>query len=179
MIKLKEPDYDLPKEEKDIMDNLFSGRSSTVIDGDYHPHVEDAYTLHRATLKHDHRNFLRKGDNLKLLVKPILIFIGLIILAVIIMNRSTAAESINYAVFGIFIPFGIISLIIYAWLIKKPSPEKLALQSEIEGFKMYLEMAEKDRLRLLNPPERTPEHFEAMLPYAFALGVEHQWTENF
>lgn len=44
---------------------------------------------------------------------------------------------------------------------------------------MYLEMAEKDRLRLLNPPERTPEHFEAMLPFAFALGVEHQSSESF
>ncbi len=44
---------------------------------------------------------------------------------------------------------------------------------------MYLEMAEKDRLRLLNPLDKTPEVFEAALPYAFALGVEHKWTENF
>ena len=44
---------------------------------------------------------------------------------------------------------------------------------------MYLELAEKDRLALLNPPEMTPNHFEAMLPFAVALGVEHVWTEKF
>ena len=44
---------------------------------------------------------------------------------------------------------------------------------------MYLEMAEKDRINLLNPPDRTPEHFEAMLPYAFALGIEHKWSALF
>ena len=44
---------------------------------------------------------------------------------------------------------------------------------------MYLELAEKERLRLLNPPDMTPDHFETVLPYAFALGVEHAWTEKF
>ena len=44
---------------------------------------------------------------------------------------------------------------------------------------MYLEMAEKDRLNLLNPPEMTPVHFEEALPYAFALGVEHVWSTKF
>jgi hypothetical protein len=50
---------------------------------------------------------------------------------------------------------------------------------QIEGFKMYLGVAEKDRLNLENPPERTPELFEKFLPYAFALGVEQKWSEQF
>ena len=40
-------------------------------------------------------------------------------------------------------------------------------------------VAEKDRLNLLNPPDRTPEHFEALLPCAMALGVENDWNEQF
>ena len=87
--------------------------------------------------------------------------------------------NINMIAFVLFVPLAIIALIIYAYLIKKPTEEKLQLQSEIEGFKMYLEMAEKDRINLLNPPDRTPEHFEAMLPYAFALGVQHKWSALF
>ncbi len=87
--------------------------------------------------------------------------------------------SINAVALGLFIPTAVISLIVYAYLIKRPTEEKLQLQSEIEGFKMYLEMAEKDRMNLLNPPDRTPEHFEAMLPFAFALGVEHKWAAIF
>jgi len=87
--------------------------------------------------------------------------------------------SINAVALGLFIPTAVISLVVYAYLIKRPTEEKLQLQSEIEGFKMYLEMAEKDRMNLLNPPDRTPEHFEAMLPFAFALGVEHKWSAIF
>ncbi len=49
----------------------------------------------------------------------------------------------------------------------------------IEGFKLFLSVAEKDRLDLLNPPEETPELFERFLPYALALGVEQRWSERF
>ena len=87
--------------------------------------------------------------------------------------------NVNMVALALFIPTAIIALIVYAYLIKRPTEEKLKLQSEIEGFKMYLEMAEKDRINLLNPPDRTPEHFEAMLPFAFALGVEHKWSSIF
>ena len=87
--------------------------------------------------------------------------------------------SLNLVALGLFAPLALIALFIYGYLIKRPTEEKLKLQSEIEGFKMYLEMAEKDRMNLLNPPDRTPEHFEAMLPYAFALGVEHKWSSLF
>jgi uncharacterized membrane protein len=50
---------------------------------------------------------------------------------------------------------------------------------EIEGFKQYLEIAEKDELALRNPPEKTPRLFEAYLPYALALSVEQPWAEKF
>ena len=86
---------------------------------------------------------------------------------------------LNVIALGLFVPLALVALFIYAYLIKQPTVEKLQLQSEIEGFKMYLEMAEKDRMNLLNPPDRTPEHFEAMLPFAFALGVEHKWSAIF
>ncbi|MDH3862187.1 MAG: DUF2207 domain-containing protein, partial [Gammaproteobacteria bacterium] len=34
-------------------------------------------------------------------------------------------------------------------------------------------------LNLRNPPTKTPELFEMMLPYALALGVEQQWSQRF
>ena len=49
----------------------------------------------------------------------------------------------------------------------------------IEGFKMYLSVAEKERLEFLHPPEEMPELFEKYLPYAMAMGVENQWSEHF
>jgi uncharacterized membrane protein len=47
------------------------------------------------------------------------------------------------------------------------------------GFKDYLEVAERDELNLRNPPEKTPQLFEAYLPFALALGVDQQWSEKF
>jgi uncharacterized membrane protein YgcG len=53
------------------------------------------------------------------------------------------------------------------------------VQDEIEGFKMFLSVTEKDRMNFHNPPERTPELFEKFLPFALALGVENKWAEQF
>jgi hypothetical protein len=50
---------------------------------------------------------------------------------------------------------------------------------KIEGFKRDLSVAEKDRLNLLNPPEKTPQLFEQYLPYALALDVEQEWGKQF
>jgi len=49
----------------------------------------------------------------------------------------------------------------------------------LEGFKLYLETAEKDRINMLNPPELTPQLFEKLLPFAIALGVEIKWGKQF
>jgi uncharacterized membrane protein YgcG len=52
-------------------------------------------------------------------------------------------------------------------------------KAELDGLKMYLGTAEKHWLNQLMPPQKTPEHFEEMLPYAIALNVENQWGEKF
>ena len=52
-------------------------------------------------------------------------------------------------------------------------------EAELAGLRMYLSTAEKHWLNQLTPPEKTPEHFEEMLPYAIALDVENQWCEKF
>ena len=51
--------------------------------------------------------------------------------------------------------------------------------AKVEGFKLYLRVAEKDRLKFTDAPEKTPERFSHLLPYAVALGVEKQWAEQF
>ena len=73
---------------------------------------------------------------------------------------------------------GIIGLIFHE-LLKAPTRNGQKLMDQIDGVKMYLKTAEKDRLNFLNPPERTPQLFEKYLPYALALGVENEWAEQF
>jgi uncharacterized membrane protein YgcG len=66
----------------------------------------------------------------------------------------------------------------YQWM-KAPTLLGQKLLEKIEGFGNYLEVAEQDELNFKHPPEKTPELFEAYLPFAIALDVEQQWGDKF
>ena len=66
---------------------------------------------------------------------------------------------------------------LFLYLLKQPTRAGRTLMDQIDGFRLYLTTAEGDELR--QAPPKTPVRFEAMLPYAIALGVEHQWSERF
>lgn len=69
---------------------------------------------------------------------------------------------------------------LFHWLMRGYAPEGLAIQKEIEGFKMFLAATEQERLKIIGtPPTRTPELYETYLPYAIALGVDKQWSRQF
>ena len=71
-----------------------------------------------------------------------------------------------------------LNILFYQWL-KAPTLAGRRLLDKIEGFKLYLSVAEKDELNFKHPPDKTPELFEQYLPYAIALDVEQQWAERF
>ena len=60
-----------------------------------------------------------------------------------------------------------------------PTAEGWKRRDEIEGLKLFLGVAEAERLRLLNPPDFTPALYEKLLPYAIALGLEMVWSRRF
>ena len=66
----------------------------------------------------------------------------------------------------------------FSWM-KAHTAEGRRITDEIEGFRQYLGVAERDRLNALNPPQDTPELFEKYLPYAIALDVENAWGKRF
>ena len=68
---------------------------------------------------------------------------------------------------------------LFWWLIKQPTAKGRGVMDAIEGFRMYLGPVEGEVLEKLNPPEKTPQLFEKMLPYALALGVENSWADRF
>jgi uncharacterized membrane protein len=73
----------------------------------------------------------------------------------------------------------LIVIVVFFFLMKAPTRLGRRALDQIEGFKQYLEIAEKDELNLRNPPEKTPALFEQFLPYALALSVEQAWAEKF
>ncbi|MCP5149727.1 MAG: DUF2207 domain-containing protein [Chromatiales bacterium] len=72
-----------------------------------------------------------------------------------------------------------INFAFYHWM-KAPTLLGRKLLDQIEGFREYLSVAEKDEIRLAaRAPEKTPELYERYLPYAVALDVEAEWSERF
>ena len=72
-----------------------------------------------------------------------------------------------------------LSIVGFGFFMPQPTTEGAILREEIQGLKLYLETAEKDRLNFHNAPEKRPERFEALLPYAMVLGVEDAWAKQF
>lgn len=106
-------------------------------------------------------------------------FVVLIALFGFIKVGSNGSELINFSVCYFFVMLGFTSLMIYQYLIKRPSEEKLRKQSLIEGFKMYMGAAENEQLKFHNPPQMTPQVFETLLPFAMVLGVDDIWGKKF
>ncbi len=81
---------------------------------------------------------------------------------------------------GVFsIVFSGIIALAFAPLMPVKTKKGAVAREHILGLKEYLTVAEKDRLKFHNAPEKNPKHFEELLPYAISLGVEEQWAEQF
>lgn len=50
---------------------------------------------------------------------------------------------------------------------------------EILGLSEYIRLAEVERIEFHNAPEKSPQVFERLLPYAIALNLTKVWTEQF
>ncbi|MFC6268556.1 DUF2207 domain-containing protein [Frigoriflavimonas asaccharolytica] len=94
-------------------------------------------------------------------------------------KNDRSLQNIGFYASYAFIVLGFISFVLFQYLIKLPSIEKLETLSLIEGFKMYLGTAEEKTLQFHNSPKMTPQIFEKMLPFAMVLGVDKIWGEKF
>lgn len=83
---------------------------------------------------------------------------------------------------ALWIAYAVLSMllhVLFIFLLRAPTRLGRRVMDEIEGLRMYLRTAERDRLERMRSPALTPEVFEMFLPFAFALGVENQWCERF
>jgi len=110
---------------------------------------------------------------------------GLIWVAVVAVNLIGSAASFAS---GLRLDTGLVGAvsivvieIVFAFLMRAPTVAGRKLMDQIDGFKMYLETAEKNRLNYVDKgePQMTVPRFEAILPFAIALGVEKLWSQRF
>lgn len=115
-----------------------------------------------------------QSDPSKIIGKYVGIAVSFMILLWIIAGAGiitvTAAVSLVFSaaivvIFGLFMP--------------KVTEQGAIARERIEGLKLYMKVAEEERIKFHNAPEKNPELFEKLLPYAMVLGLEKEWAKQF
>jgi uncharacterized membrane protein YgcG len=127
---------------------------------------------------------LRRAKSLgaRIFAVAIIAFVGFVFLTVfggialaLFATSAAAGQLPLFAAVG-----GIVATnLVFFFLMGAPTPLGRRLMDGIEGLRQYLTLAEKDRMNMAGAPEMSPRHFETLLPYAVALGVEKPWSETF
>jgi hypothetical protein len=60
-----------------------------------------------------------------------------------------------------------------------PTPRGAKMRDRILGLREYIRRAESAELEFRHAPEKTPEHFDEILPWAIALDVSDLWLQEF
>jgi hypothetical protein len=106
-------------------------------------------------------------------------FVGFILVASLLgkifFDHVHDANSLAVAAIGLIVLINVLFL----FLMGAPTPLGRKLMDGIEGLRNYLTLAEKDRMNMQGAPQMSPQHFETLLPYAVALGVEKPWSNTF
>lgn len=160
----------LTKEEEAMHSILFQKNDALEISNKHHAILSKARTkMYEALLKELKPTYFNYNSR-HLLLGIIASFI-----AVVIAFMLSPSPVIPFFLMFLLV----ILVVVFTYLIKAPTVKGRVLMDEVEGFKMYIKTAEQDQLDALHPPEITPERYEALLPYAIALGVENQWGKKF
>jgi len=174
--KLKEP-TDLDDDfDRELMYGIFGGETSmklSQLKGDF-------YGDYAKVTGRIFSSVARKGYFADDPRKVTLIYMSPIALILILLFILSVSGHFTFGPYGILAVFLSIIIIVTFAIIMPRKTERGALAKEhILGLKEYLTVAEEDRLNFFNAPEKSPEVFEKLLPYAIALGVEREWAKQF
>jgi uncharacterized membrane protein YgcG len=157
--------------ERELYAGLFAEGDEIELDNENHEVLGDAREAHRKSLKVDYKHHYFKTNGL--LNLPAIAIVLLTMLVALNVGRGPTP----FVIGAIVLSF--LTAAFFAFVMKRPTLRGRKLLDEMTGFTDYLEIAEKEELNLRNPPEKTPQLFEALLPFALALGVEQAWSEKF
>jgi len=179
---------DISDEEKQLHRTFVNRKPSYFFTGKYSGVVVHALERCEEIMRKEHEDFVKEGYNRGFLIPPILAATGILGYAGYDLVQQGAYQNFKelYTDWGfsmtaicLFVVSVVIGMFIYAYLIKRPSEEKLEERAEIKGLRAYMRMTLEDRLNHPQSPEQTVAHFEALLPYAIALDVEKEWIDSF
>jgi len=173
----------MSEDEAALMQAVFGLRERLELKDANHATISDARSRHHSALKKRYMpNFFRVNGGWQALGVAVSI-----VLVALVVWRAVAGHftpewflvTLNGQLTILFLLLALLSNGIYAWLLKAPTVAGRDAMDRIEGFKLYLDVAEGDELKLQGAPALTARLFESYLPAALALGVEQHWAERF
>lgn len=171
--KLREPNSDLSSTQQLIMTKLFEEKSEVKLSD-----LKQEFASEWKSIKASVYDSL--VDNKYFAKDPGTVRMAYAGLGVLVAFAGVGISMLWYGVIGI-VSSVVTGIIIGGFGVAMPAKTKKGVLAKeyIEGLKRYLTVAEKERLKFHNAPEKKPEHFDALLPYAMALGVEKEWAKQF
>ncbi|MBY5766862.1 DUF2207 domain-containing protein [Rhizobium leguminosarum] len=126
-----------------------------------------------------HRGRSLFGKIVALVATAIGVFVGVGILAIMVLTFASSLVELHETPM-LFAIGGIVLLnVLYVFIMGAPTPLGAKMMDGIDGLRQYLTLAERDRMNTAGAPDMSPRHFETLLPYAVALGVEKPWSRTF
>ncbi len=163
-------------EDLELERGVFGGADSKSLGGAYDPMFTSAYTEFKQQLSRKYGSAYFRW-NAGYTVLSLLITVGVVVFAANTTTQWTGWHTL--AVLGLAALNGV-----FMYLMPAPTVKGQEVRTEIEGFRLYMETAEKLQLNAVKvgsdaPPPMTTQRYEQFLPYAVALGVEAPWTHHF
>ena len=166
----------LSEEEGLLEAKLFSRNEDLTLGGKYSASFTSAYMAFRKALSDRYGTSYFRWNIGYVIGAAFLTIIGIVV---------SLTQAINWSGWLTLLLLGLAGLNgLFMYLMPAPTPRGQKVRTEIAGFRLYLETAEKLALNAVKvgsdaPPPMTKARYEKFLPYAVALNVEKPWTKHF
>ena len=171
--RLKDTDDNLKEYQKILLNAFFNKGSQSV-------KLSDLKYKLTSDLKNAHKEIYRFVASNGYFVKnpaTVKLVYNLIGMAFIFLASFTFSFINIFAVTNL-VGSGII-IILFGFFMTKRTIKGVKTKNYILGLKEYIRVAEKERIKFHNAPEKNPQTFEKFLPYAMVFKLEKQWAKQF
>lgn len=173
LVKSKEADAALHEYEKTIFQGIFDAGETRTVSS-----LKNKFYVHLKTIRKQLYEEVVGGGYFSIspdlvrgayLASCIFVTIGLVALGAVVVGGVAIAVAVVCGA----------AMAALAWSMPRKTKQGVETLEEIRGFQWFLSVTETDRLKFHNAPEKKPEQFEKLLPYAMVLGVESEWAKQF
>ncbi|HEV2917165.1 MAG TPA: DUF2207 domain-containing protein [Candidatus Babeliales bacterium] len=165
-----EQDTETNTYQKKLIATLFAKGNTVILNRKNRTYIKNTIGIIKQYTKQKYSHYI----DYCLFLHSVAVCISIIGLIVCILSPD------EHEILFLVIPAAIAIHLLMIYSFRAYTPEGQKVRNAIDGFKLFLNATEKERLKFIStPPTQTPELYEKYLPYAMVLGIEEQWTQQF